>query len=354
MDDPANAPPTVQPAPPDPAVAHIIAQNQHTQSSLSQLTTMLQPLLAWFAAAQAQAPPAIPAHPAPAHPPLGTAAPAGLALPAELRLPRLDAIDGRNPKTLRSWFDQVQGLVLAAGGDRLLASPHVVQFVAGHFRGPIRDWWSAKQEQTQDYVTAGYTSFIDLRDAVLSNHRIKDDAEDARNKLDHLRQTGNIEDYCLRTLELNRYLPNRNEVDRIHLFTKGLKTFEREYVVRGKPTTLDAAVRLATEGSTLYGRVHTSASPAPRKRAVSDPGAGPTPMDISNLTLTRDAVLQALLGTSKPTYKTVAGRVRTNTTKEEREELKRKGLCFKCKKHGHIAKDCPEPDPPKDKDKRSN
>ena len=38
----------------------------------------------------------------------------------------------------------------------------------------------------------------------------------------------------------------------------------------------------------------------------------------------------------------VITKVYKKMTDEERTELMRKGLCFKCKKKGHLSRDCPE------------
>ena len=242
-----------------------------------------------------------------------------------------------------AWFDRARGRLEASGID--LNSRAAVHWVASHFTGVLGDWWSAQQKTSDDFVSAGFSSFEALHQGVLASYRIKDEATDARQRLARLVQTGNVEDYCQKTLSLNAYLPNRQEDDRIHLFVTGLKPFEKDYVVRGRPTTLSDAIRLATEASSLYDRVHSGDTK--RRTVPRADNSGPTPMDLNAVDAESDEEANVnALGTKPKRSSTTRDfrrpRIRTNTTQEERDECRRKGLCFICKKPDHQACDCPE------------
>lgn len=342
--NPANVQPPPNPPVPPALQEQLQAMGQqaaHTQNTLQQLVAAVQPLLAWFVTTQQQNP----ANAASTHSsPQAATAPADLEIPSGLRLPKLEPVDGKNSRSLPAWFDQARGRMEASGAR--LDTRGAVHWVASHFTGVLRDWWSAQQKTSEDYVAAGFTSFEALRKGVLASYRIKDEATDARQRLSRLVQTGSVEDYCQKTLSLNAHLPNRQEDDRVYLFVTGLRPFEKDFVVRGRPTTLAEAIRLATEASSLYDRVH--AGDGNRRRAVprSDP-SGPTPMDLNAMDAedSDDADLNALAAKQNRNSNTRnlrRPRVTTDTTKEERDECRRKGLCFICKKAGHQAYDCPD------------
>ena len=329
--DGQNAQPTAQPPQLPQALQEQLhamgQQTAHTQNTLQQLVAAVQPLLAWFATTQRQQ---ISPDAATATNRQATAnAPADLALPSALRLPKLEPADGRNSRSLPAWFDRARGRLEASGTN--LNSRAAVHWVASHFTGVLGDWWSAQQKTSDDFVAAGFSSFEALRKGVLASYRIKDEATDARQRLARLTQTGSVEDYCQKTLSLNAYLPTRQEDDRIHLFVTGLKPFEKDYVVRGRPTTLSDAIRLATEASSLYDRVHSGET---RRRTMPRAdNSGPTPMDLNAVDADSDADADVnALGAKPRRYSTTRNllrpRIRTDTTQEERDECRKDCASF--------------------------
>jgi hypothetical protein len=293
-------------------------QNESFTSSLQQFMGALQPILAFVSAQSASPPPA-----APADPTAQTAEPN-----PKIKLPKLSMIDGRNAKLMCDWFDIAESYMKGAG--IRANTPEAVNFVAGHFTGPLKEWWAAKlRTSKEDKLAAGYTGYVQFREDILANYRTRDPADEARTKLTKLKQTGDIEDYCRQTITLNSIIPDRDEADRIFLFTEGLKAYERKEVVTRAPTTLQQAIRIASEAAGLYDKSHRHTDTNRPSRHNNTPPAT-TPMDLGNLTTNNRNRQPGQLV-----------RVKTNTTSEEREQLRRENKCFICKKTGHIAPRCP-------------
>lgn len=300
---------------------------------------MLQPMLAWFSATQA----------ATASHATATAAPTpvpGPSVATAVEKSKLKKIDGKSPKYLGAWFNQARAYITVhpSMGAASLQTPTAVYFVSTHFDGDLMAWWSAKQDETGDNVAAGYANFDALEEAVLQQYRIIDPKDDARRKLVTLRQTGSIEEYCHKHVTLNAHLGNtRSTADKVEFFINGLKTYEKEYVTRGKPATLDEAIALATEASRLYDKSNNNSGN--RRRPYSNHHAGgSTPMDLDALLVerTRDAILSALQtpnrpsGSSKPLNRP---RIHVNLSADERQRRRERGLCFICGKK-HNKEDC--------------
>ncbi len=329
-----NAMPGVDAPPPAPPVQQPAAAYQPQTTPIEQLFNMIQPMLVWFNAQQAAA----------AHPPvIPTAAPApipGPGVATAVEKSKLKKIDGKSPKYLAAWFNQARAYILAhpSMGAASLDQPASVFFVSTHFDGDLMAWWSAKQDDTGDHLSGGFDNFADLEDAVLKQYRIVDPKEDARLKLVSLRQTGSIEEYCHKHVTLNAHLGStRSTDDKVKFFINGLKQYEKEYVTRGKPTTLDEAIALATEAARLYDT--SRVNPAPRRvRFNTGGGSGATPMDLDALLVERtaDAVLAALQTPNRSRTPRPLNRPRyhVNLPAAERQRRRDLHLCFICgKKH---------------------
>ena len=112
-------------------------------------------------------------------------------------------------------------------------------------------------------------------------------------------------------------LPNMHEEDRIYAYLKGLKPAVANQVAMQQPTTLIIAQSLATTTDTIQFQHmprrpvfnHRPADRAPHRAEYR----GPAPMDL-------DAI--------------------SKLTNDERERLRKNGGCFRCRKTGHLARDC--------------
>lgn len=253
--------------------------------------------------------------------------------PSNPKPQKLPTQDGRSSKGLVNWLDLAESHIAALGMPT--GAPRTVNYVASSFTGPLSDWWVAALRKSEDKVAAGFASFGELRAELLSAYRITDPVDDARHALSRLTQTGSIEAYVRETVSLNSMLPNRDEGDKIQLFAAGLKKMEKTEVLQRKPATLKDAISIATLTASLYDRAHRAGD-----RHDGPPGfhghrnaAGPAPMDLGVVT-----------APPRPPARPLT-RVNTNTTKEQRDQMRREGKCFVCRATDHIAPHCPHRQP---------
>ena len=139
--------------------------------------------------------------------------------------------------------------------------------------------------------------------------------EDSRLDLFSLTQTGSLDDYIREFSRLSLSTTDLDELSRALLFVRGLSDPLRSDTMREHPTNLSQAIR--------------AAQTAPR---------------CSNISCRRRNV-PATTQKESQAFPLRADYRRKRLDDSERERLKREGRCFKCRKEGHISKDCPERHP---------
>jgi hypothetical protein len=308
-----------------------------TNASLQQIHTMLQQLDARFTAQQVNVTPIAVAPPPAA--PLPTPGPN---VSTAIEKSKLKKIDGKAPKFLQAWFNAARAYILGhqSMGAACLDTPNSVFFVSTHFDGELMAWWSAQQETSGDFLAGGFDNFAQIEDAVLSLYRIVDPKEDARLKLVSLNQTGSIEDYCMKVVQLNARLGTTRSVeDKVKFFIHGLKQYEKEYVTRAQPKTLEESIALATEAARLYD----TARPGRRLFGNRAGGSNSAPMDLDALLVerARDAVLSSLGAQRGSGSSRNHNRPRYLVTLPAAERQRRMAnhLCFICGKK-HLIHEC--------------
>jgi len=136
--------------------------------------------------------------------------------------------------------------------------------------------------------------------------------KNARARLDQLKQKTSVRLYNTEFREVMMQLPNMHEDDRIHAYIKGLKPRVASQVAMHQPTTLLQAQGLADTMDTIQFQ-HQVRPQFQERRTYRQDHLGPAPMDL-------DAI----------------GKL----TDTERERLRKNGGCFRCRKTGHLARDC--------------
>lgn len=164
-------------------------------------------------------------------------------------------------------------------------------------------------------------------------------SETARDRLARLRQTTSVRAYVAIFRTVCLLIPMITEDEKKDRFIRGLKPkIMNELRIKPQETfeeTVKMAVRLDTLDTwrPFNNNNHNNARPPSSSR-----GGAPVPMEVDLNAINPAAVrsnVNAINNTnSRPP--------RRPLTDREREDFRRRGICFKCRQPGHIARECPE------------
>ena len=225
------------------------------------------------------------------------------------KLAPLTRINGKRSDFLRNWFEMLPIYLQASGMEP--ESKEAVLFAVAHFDPPLTKWF-INRKQASGTETAGFGTISELRDACLDFHRERDPERTARDKLKRAYQSGTVLQYAHRLEEIFLSIPSHPEPAKVHDFVFGLKPRIREAVQLLEPKTFAEAVRIAQEKE--------NANPEPH---------GPTPMDVD---------LNAATTTTPHRRPNLKGPL----TPGKKKLMRKMGVCFYCRKQGHMISECPE------------
>jgi hypothetical protein len=244
-----------------------------------------------------------PAQPNPALIPVPAAAPARTWKPE-----RPPIYTGKKSDALDSWVFKVEEYC-----DTLhIPDGEQVRFARTLLQDHAATWWRMISPQILDLPDD--QQWDQFKAQLKATFQPTNSKENARARLDKLKQTTSVLMYNSAFREIMMELPNMDEEDRIHIYIKGLKSHVASQVAMHGPTTLLEAQRLADTADTIHFQ-YTS-RPNTTQTRYRNEYKGPAPMDL-------DAI----------------GKLTPN----ERERLRRNGGCFRCRQLGHLARDCPMP-----------
>jgi Ty3 transposon capsid-like protein/Zinc knuckle len=212
--------------------------------------------------------------------------------------------------TASDWLHQMESY-LVSGGETLDNKSSCV-LAAGYLAGPALTWWRRCENEVQNWPQ--------FKSALLHWFCSYDMEEEARFKLDHLRQRTSVRAYAEAFNKCMVELPTMDEKDRIHHFVEGLKPEVRRWIRLQKPATLSAAISLATHADhTVWaGRFSypTTANPT-----TSNDDGQPAPMELD----------------AAPNFQ--RGK-KTNFSKPSNQA---NIICWRCGKPGHMRYQCRAP-----------
>lgn len=252
---------------------------------------------------------------------------------------------------------------------------HRVSVVSTLLRGNALQWWNRVDRR----AVATWQGF---RTVFLSEYQPKEAAEMARARLDQLRQRRSVVEYCNEFRQEMNKISDMAVADQLYNFKKGLQPEVAREVAMQRPEDLDKAMHIAQlvdieirQAQRNYSRFHGQNGPAPRhysgvsgnRRGFHPAVSGreqfrPTtvPMELGNTrvhsTYGRTSMNEGydeendnhdayaaepqsedlLYASSKRQAHYVE-----NVTREEAQRRISAGLCIRCKKPGHFARECP-------------
>jgi hypothetical protein len=186
-----------------------------------------------------------------------------------------------------------------------------VAFASTFLKAHAAVWWQTICEQLK--AQPADTHWTLFKEGLQAQFEPINAAKTARNRLDQLRQKTSVLLYNTEFRQLMLQLPHMHETDRIHAYLKGRKPQVAQQVAMHQPDTLLEAQNLADTSDTIQFQLRPRPQYQEKQNYRTDPN-GPAPMDL-------DAI----------------GKL----TDTERERLRKMGGCFRCRKPGHLARDCP-------------
>ena len=197
-----------------------------------------------------------------------------------------------------------------------------VRFVLPHLTGNALNWLVERRLLNPDApVAANWPALsVLLREAFQPRHH----QVHLRRKLRDLKQGSSLPEYVRAFRVLMGQVLEMAQLDRVDAFINGLHPAAQRQVRMGVPQTLNDAISLAETYAVAFG---PAAGYQPTGGHL-DTGAGPA-MEV-------DAVVSSRGAHGART------RLLAKLTDKERDELRASGACFKCRRPGHIARDCPK------------
>jgi hypothetical protein len=191
-----------------------------------------------------------------------------------------------------------------------------VPLASSQLRGSALLWWRMHRQEVKKGACDPIAAWSEFCGALQRQFSPVNPVTAARNRLYRLNQRTSVAAYADEFRKLVLRIGDLSMDEQVNRFINGLKPHIRAQVVVRDPTRLDEAIRVADACDHAQLMPFNSRAPRYERRTVPASNYDPDAMQI-------DAVaLQPL-------------------TPQQREQLRRTGGCFRCRKVGHLARDCP-------------
>jgi hypothetical protein len=253
-----------------------------------------------------------------------TAAPAAPAAPdpalphfVHLKPDRPPPFSGKKGESLEAWIFQMEQYCELLP----VLVPSRVPFAATFLKENAALWYRA---YSRDFVWHGVHAnpppWHDFTAALRQQFIPVNVSTNAYDRLRRLTQRTSVNQYSHEFRAIMLDLPDMDAATRMHFYVQGLKEHIRPLVAVQQPANVTAAEAIAERVDSVTYRPNFAqaprfpARPQAQHRTPYQPPGGVAPMDI-------DAI----------------GKL----TDQERERLRREGACFRCRRPGHMSRECP-------------
>jgi hypothetical protein len=226
--------------------------------------------------------------------------------PPRIKPDRPSPFSGKKSENLEAWiFQMTQFCELA-----LIPEADRIQFAATFFKEQAALWWRSYHQATDwqnhapnwdGFLTALRQQFVPVNTSI-----------SAYDRLQRLAQKTSVNAYNHEFRAVMLELPDMDQATRMNYYLRGLKDHLRPFVAMQQPRDLAAAETIAERVDAVTFRP-TNRAPGFRPSSNFRSPGGTTPMEL-------DAI--------------------SKLTPNERDRLRREGGCFRCRKKGHLARDC--------------
>lgn len=243
------------------------------------------------------------------------------------RLPKPDAYKG-GPH-VDEWIFIIDNYLTASGVELDIER---ITIATIYLRGPALVWWRRIDSNPNDRPTSWSSFCAGLR----ATFQPTNPAEDARDKLARLRQTGSVAAYATIMRNTALDIPTMTDDELKDRFIRGLRTATQNECRMRTPATFEAAVQVAERYDAL--RNISTWRKEPISSFYSGGDSGPSAMELGAAVDFR---------THLPTPRTPSPnggsrQFRQKLTPELQQMLIKEGKCFFCRQPGHMALNCPE------------
>jgi Retrotransposon gag protein len=203
-----------------------------------------------------------------------------------------------------SWLAHIQDYCSASSDEQKLA------IAVTYLTGSAHEWYIGTKMLTDSPVL----TFSGFCQSISKRFNPADKARAARDKLAKWRQLKSVHVYSQSFLEIILDIPKITEDEKIDRYSRGLKTSIWEELCTHNYTSLDELMNDAERVEAAKWRKYQH-SPSDQGVPRGASNSIPTPMELGAV---------------------IVGKL----TPEEREKCLRLGLCLRCRKPGHMAKEC--------------
>ena len=219
--------------------------------------------------------------------------------------------EGTRKESIDSWlFQCAQYFALVPVPD-----DHRAFFAATFFKDNAALWWRSVITARQNAAGQGQAiqvTWVDFETLVRNQFRPVNADRIARERLAALRQKTSVAAYTHEFRAIVLDLPEMGEADRLFAYIRGLKPQVAALVQVSNPATVAAAAITAENVDAIYWEHRPKTTSVPWTSKSSH--TGPAPMEVDAL---------------------------APLTDQQRDELRKRGACFRCRKPGHVARNCP-------------